>query len=84
MGAQLREQTTCEPLSSGSLSSVSLEYPAVLLVHPTWTEEDMPVQGGWLNILFADGHVKAYRFFEPGEMTFSYIKQGVDWESAGP
>ncbi len=50
----------------------------------TLFQEDMPVQGGWLNLLFADGHVRPYKWFEPKEMTFSYSQLGMDWEAAGP
>lgn len=34
---------------------------------------------GQLNILFADGHVKAYHAFNTNEMTFSYDQPGVVW-----
>ena len=46
--------------------------------------DDMPVHGGWVNVLFADGHVRAYEMYNPGDMTFSYSKTGIDWYSAGP
>jgi len=36
-----------------------------------------PAHLGTVNILFADGHVKNYKKFLPGEMTFSMSKPGV-------
>jgi prepilin-type N-terminal cleavage/methylation domain-containing protein/prepilin-type processing-associated H-X9-DG protein len=36
-----------------------------------------PAHLGTVNILFADGHVKNYKKFLPGEMTFSLGKPGV-------
>lgn len=36
-----------------------------------------PAHLGTVNILFADGHVKNYKRFTPGEMTFSLTKPGV-------
>lgn len=36
-----------------------------------------PAHLGTVNILFADGHVKNYKKFTPGEMTFSLSKPGV-------
>jgi prepilin-type N-terminal cleavage/methylation domain-containing protein/prepilin-type processing-associated H-X9-DG protein len=36
-----------------------------------------PAHLGKVNILFADGHVKNYRKFEPGDMTYSPSKPGV-------
>ena len=50
----------------------------------TLFEEDSPVHNRSLNILFAEGHVKTYRLFNPDDMTFSYRKPGVDWFAAGP
>jgi prepilin-type processing-associated H-X9-DG protein/prepilin-type N-terminal cleavage/methylation domain-containing protein len=38
-----------------------------------------PVHNGRLNVLFGDGHVKAYKQFTPAEMTFDYSKPGVDF-----
>ena len=35
--------------------------------------------GGWLNILFADGHVKNYSNFNTNEITFSYNQPGITW-----
>lgn len=37
------------------------------------------VHNRYLNILFADGHVKAYRNFDPREMTYSYDQPGVGY-----
>jgi prepilin-type N-terminal cleavage/methylation domain-containing protein/prepilin-type processing-associated H-X9-DG protein len=36
-----------------------------------------PAHLGTVNILFGDGHVKNYKKFAPGEMTFSFSKPGV-------
>ena len=36
-----------------------------------------PAHAGKVNILFADGHVKNYRKFDQGEMTYSLTKPGV-------
>lgn len=36
-----------------------------------------PTHSGALNILFADGHVKNYKRFQAGEMTYSLTKPGV-------
>jgi prepilin-type processing-associated H-X9-DG protein len=33
-----------------------------------------------LNVLFADGHVRAYSGFEGSEMTYSYDRSGVDFD----
>ena len=38
-----------------------------------------PVHNGRLNILFGDLHVKSYKKFEPGEMTYSPHVQGVSY-----
>jgi prepilin-type N-terminal cleavage/methylation domain-containing protein len=38
-----------------------------------------PVHNSRLNILFGDIHVKNYKAFDPGEMSFSYTIQGVAW-----
>ena len=40
-----------------------------------------PAHNGWLNILFGEGHVSAYRNFNSNEMTFSYDQRGVPWAS---
>ncbi len=37
------------------------------------------VHNGRLNVLFADGHVKAYRKFTPAEMTYSYTTAGINF-----
>lgn len=39
----------------------------------------VPVHNRRLNVLFADGHVKAYKEFVASEMTYSYTVAGVDW-----
>jgi len=38
-----------------------------------------PAHGGAVNVLFADGHVRAYRKFTLGEMTFAYSQSGVEF-----
>ena len=38
-----------------------------------------PVHNQKLNVLFADGHVKAFKNFEPKEMTYSYTQEGVSF-----
>ena len=38
-----------------------------------------PGHNGWLNILFADGHIKNYNKFNTNELTFSYQQAGVPW-----
>ena len=38
---------------------------------------------GKVNVLFADGHVKAYSQFAPSEMTYSYDKPAVDFTMPG-
>jgi prepilin-type N-terminal cleavage/methylation domain-containing protein/prepilin-type processing-associated H-X9-DG protein len=38
-----------------------------------------PIHGERVNILFGDFHVKSYRKFNAGEMTFSYYLPGVEW-----
>ncbi len=50
----------------------------------TLFEEDSPVHGRKVNVLFADGHVGTYRMWNPAEMTLSYTRLGVDFLSAGP
>ncbi|MDD2710829.1 MAG: prepilin-type N-terminal cleavage/methylation domain-containing protein [Verrucomicrobiae bacterium] len=35
---------------------------------------------GQLNVLFADGHVKASAEFKSGEMTYAYDRPGIDWD----
>jgi prepilin-type N-terminal cleavage/methylation domain-containing protein/prepilin-type processing-associated H-X9-DG protein len=39
-----------------------------------------PIHNNRVNILFADWHVKNYKSFNPGEMTFSPNSPGVDYE----
>jgi len=39
-----------------------------------------PAHLGSVNILFADGHVKGYKRFTPGDMTFSLSKPGVGFD----
>ncbi len=39
-----------------------------------------PAHMNRVNILFADGHVTAYKKFMPGEMTFSFTKPGVAFD----
>jgi len=36
-----------------------------------------PAHGGTVNILFGDGHVKNYKKFQPGEMTYAFDQLGV-------
>ena len=36
-----------------------------------------PAHSGSVNILFADGHVKNHRWFDPGEMTYALDRPGV-------
>lgn len=38
-----------------------------------------PVHSKGVNILFADGHVRGFKKFTPGEMTYSFTKPGVDF-----
>ena len=38
-----------------------------------------PVHNERVNVLFGDFHVKNYRRFNPGEMTFGYRFQGLPW-----
>ena len=45
----------------------------------TLFQEDSPGHNGFVNVLFADGHVKAYKMFKPAEMTYSYTEAGVDY-----
>ena len=40
----------------------------------------MPAHNHSVNILFADGHVKNYSRFEPGELTYSYTKLGIAYD----
>ena len=43
--------------------------------------ENALVHAERLNVLFADLHVRPYRHFTPADMTFSYDRPGVDFES---
>ena len=36
-----------------------------------------PAHNSVVNVLFADGHVRGYKQFMPGEMTYSLTKPGV-------
>ena len=47
---------------------------------------NLPPQGhsGWMNILFADQHVKNYNKFNTNEITFSYNQPGVPWLNVTP
>jgi prepilin-type N-terminal cleavage/methylation domain-containing protein/prepilin-type processing-associated H-X9-DG protein len=44
-------------------------------------DENALVHADRLNVLFADSHVRPYRRFTPADMTFSYDRPGVDFES---
>ena len=50
----------------------------------TLFDEESPVHNRSLNVLFGDGHVKAYRMFQATDLTFSYTKPGIDWVWAKP
>ena len=39
-----------------------------------------PTHNNRVNVLFADWHVKQYKNFNPGEMTFSYVNPGTPWQ----
>lgn len=39
-----------------------------------------PIHNNRVNILFADWHVKNYKNFNPGELTFSYTNSGSPWQ----
>lgn len=39
--------------------------------------EDMPAHNRRVNVLFGDGHVKSYRMFNPGEMTYASDMLGM-------
>ncbi len=43
-----------------------------------------PGHNGWLNILFADQHVKSYAKFNTNEITFAYNKPGIPWLNVTP
>ena len=46
----------------------------------------LPSQGhnGWLNILFADQHVKNYSKYNTNDITFSYNQPGIPWANVTP
>jgi prepilin-type N-terminal cleavage/methylation domain-containing protein/prepilin-type processing-associated H-X9-DG protein len=46
----------------------------------TPTNLPSPIHNNRVNILFADWHVKNYRNFNPGEMTFAATNSGVPWQ----
>lgn len=48
-------------------------------VNDTLFGRPSPVHNGRLNVLFGDLHVKSYKKFEPGEMTYSPQVQGVSY-----
>ncbi len=50
----------------------------------TLFEEASPVHNRSVNVLFADGHSKTCRSFNPSEMTYSYRLPGVDYWLTGP
>jgi prepilin-type N-terminal cleavage/methylation domain-containing protein/prepilin-type processing-associated H-X9-DG protein len=39
-----------------------------------------PTHSGSVNVLFADGHARGHKKFNPGEMTFSYSRPGVAFD----
>jgi prepilin-type processing-associated H-X9-DG protein len=41
--------------------------------------EASPVHSQRLNVIFADGHVKDYRNFDPRAMTYSSTLRGMGW-----
>ena len=44
------------------------------------TNSPSPIHNNRVNILFADGHVRTYRHFYPGEMTFSANSTGISFD----
>jgi prepilin-type N-terminal cleavage/methylation domain-containing protein/prepilin-type processing-associated H-X9-DG protein len=42
-----------------------------------------PIHNNRVNILFADFHVKNYKKFTPGEMTYSYSNPGIAFDGGG-
>jgi len=42
-------------------------------------ERPSPVHNERVNVLFGDLHVRTYKRFMPGEMTFSYSAQGIEY-----
>jgi prepilin-type N-terminal cleavage/methylation domain-containing protein/prepilin-type processing-associated H-X9-DG protein len=49
-----------------------------------FANEPSPGHRGWLNVLFADGHVKNYNKFNTNDLTFSYNHPGVPWAYVTP
>jgi prepilin-type N-terminal cleavage/methylation domain-containing protein/prepilin-type processing-associated H-X9-DG protein len=47
---------------------------------------NLPTKGhnGWMNILFADEHVRNYNKFNTNEITFSYSQPGIPWANVTP
>ncbi len=45
----------------------------------TLFKEDLTAHNGLVNVLFADGHVRAYKMFKPADMTYSYTELGLDF-----
>lgn len=46
-----------------------------------WPEPDcLPAHRAGCNVLFADGHVGAFKKFDPSSMTFHPQEPGLDWE----
>jgi prepilin-type N-terminal cleavage/methylation domain-containing protein/prepilin-type processing-associated H-X9-DG protein len=47
---------------------------------------NLPSKGhnGWLNVLFADMHVRNYNKFNSNDMTFSYTQSSVAWSNVVP
>lgn len=47
---------------------------------------NLPTKGhnGWMNILFADLHVRNYNKFSSNDITFSYNQPGVAWTNVQP
>ena len=39
-----------------------------------------PIHNNRVNILFAEGHVKTHRNYNPAEITFSYNSPGISWD----
>jgi len=48
--------------------------------------QNLPAPGhaGWLNVLFADQHVRNYQRFTTNDITFSYTRPGVPWADVTP
>jgi prepilin-type N-terminal cleavage/methylation domain-containing protein/prepilin-type processing-associated H-X9-DG protein len=47
---------------------------------------NLPTTGhnGWLNILFADQHIKNYKKFNTNDITFSFNLPGIPWANVTP